>query len=140
MGRKRRKIIRRRVVKPPPKVFLCPLCNQEAVTVYHEEGSEYARVSCANCKVSVEVKWLPAYTAVDAFAEFYDVIMGSKKPVEAVASESGSASEIAIEKPEAPVGEVREPEKSAEMDMVGEVIGEKEAGEEKRDVSADRED
>ncbi len=93
MGRKRRKIIRRRVVKPPPKVFVCPICNQEAVAVYHEEGEEYARVVCASCKASAEVKWYPAYTSVDAYAEFYDIVTGAKKVVEVPGSGSSEAAE-----------------------------------------------
>ncbi len=88
MGRRRRKIVRRRVVKPPPKVFVCPICNQEAVAVYHEEGEEYARVVCASCKASAEVRWYPAYTSVDAYAEFYDIITGAKKVVEPSGSEA----------------------------------------------------
>lgn len=129
MGRKRRKIIRRRVVKPPPKVFLCPICNQEAVTVYHEEGAEYARVSCANCKASAEVKWYPAYTAVDTYAEFYDIVTGAKKPVEVVASESGESSEVSGE-----AGEPQGQESASQPETSGD------AGEGMGDVSEDRED
>ncbi|MCS7132594.1 MAG: hypothetical protein N3F65_03085 [Nitrososphaeria archaeon] len=81
MGRKRRKVIKK-VVKPLPQVFACPLCHEEAVAVYHEEGTEYAKVVCANCKVSAEVKWLPSYMPVDAYAEFYDIVTGAKKPVQ----------------------------------------------------------
>ncbi len=119
MGRKRRKIVRRRVIKPPPKVFLCPLCNQEAVTVYHEKGSDHAKVSCGNCGVSVEVRWYPAYSAVDAYSEFYDIVTGAKKPIEAVASESSS---------EAVEGELKSGE--AEASVGNEVgIDEHQAGE-----------
>lgn len=87
MGRKRRKTVKRKVVKPPPKVFLCPVCNMEAVTVQRED-EEYARVACGNCGASARMRWYPAYTTVDAYAEFYDIVTGVKKPVE-VAVEGG---------------------------------------------------
>ncbi len=87
MGRRRRKIIKK-VVKPFPKVFVCPICNEQAVTVYHEEGAEYAKVVCANCKVSAEVRWLPSYMPVDAYAEFYDIVTGAKKPIEVTVQQS----------------------------------------------------
>jgi len=86
MGRKRRKIIKRRVVKPPPKVFVCPICNEEAVTVQHEADSEYAMVSCARCGASAEIRWYPAYSEVDAYAIFYDIVTGAKKPIEVTAT------------------------------------------------------
>lgn len=73
MGRKRRKIIRK-TVKPPPSIFICPLCNHEAVSVVHEKGSDVARVTCGFCKVSREVPWYPSYTPVDAYAAWYDLV------------------------------------------------------------------
>jgi len=88
MGRRRRKIIKR-VVKPFPRVFTCPICNEQAVTVYHEEGSSRAKVMCANCKASAEVRWLPAYMPVDAYAEFYDIVTGAKRPAELEAGRLG---------------------------------------------------
>lgn len=93
MGRKRRKIIKKKVVKPPPKVFLCPICNEEAVTVRREEDGEYAQVVCARCGANARVKWHPAYTSVDAYAEFYDIVTGAKKPLE-VTVEAGGGSEV----------------------------------------------
>ncbi|RLG07762.1 MAG: hypothetical protein DRN65_02895 [Thaumarchaeota archaeon] len=98
MGRRRRKIIKK-VVRPLPKVFVCPICNEEAVTVYHEEGAEYAKVICSNCKVSAEVRWLPSYMPVDAYAEFYDIVTGAKKPIQ-VAAGSGETSSEGEEKVE----------------------------------------
>lgn len=88
MGRKRRKVIKK-VVKPLPQVFVCPLCNEETVAVYHEEGTEYAKVICASCKASAEVRWLPSYMPVDAYAEFYDIVTGAKKPVQIAAEDLG---------------------------------------------------
>lgn len=73
MGRKRRKIIKR-TVKPPPSIFMCPICNHEAVSVIHEKDSEFARVTCAYCKESMEVPWYPSYTTVDAYSAWYDLV------------------------------------------------------------------
>lgn len=90
MGRKRRKIIKK-VVKPFPKLFICPICNEMSVAVYHEEGSDVARVACGNCGASAEVRWLPAYMPVDAYAEFYDIVTGARKPVSQVVGAEGSS-------------------------------------------------
>jgi len=105
MGRRRRKIIKR-VVKPFPKLFTCPLCNELAVAVYHEEGSDRAKVMCGNCKTSVEVRWLPSYMPVDAYAEFYDIVTGARKPVEVSAQQPAETKppseqpEMGLSKPE----------------------------------------
>jgi len=79
VGRRRRKIVKKKIVKPPPKIFLCPVCNVEAVTVLHQKGEDYAEVLCANCKTKVKVRWYPAYSEVDAYSEFYDIVTGRKK-------------------------------------------------------------
>jgi len=92
MGRRRRRKIRKKIIKPPPKVFTCPVCNEEAVAVYHEDGSDYAEVICSNCKAHARVRWLPSYMAVDAYAEFYDIVTGSKKSAEPSPAESAELS------------------------------------------------
>ncbi|MEM3140725.1 MAG: hypothetical protein QXH15_04640, partial [Nitrososphaerota archaeon] len=88
MGRRRRKIVKKKIVKPPPKIFMCPKCNVEAVTVNHIEGEDYVEVKCTNCGVSAKVRWYPAYLPVDAYAEFYDIVTGAKKPIEVVVEQS----------------------------------------------------
>jgi transcription elongation factor Elf1 len=90
VGRKRRKIIKK-VVKPFPKLFMCPVCNEVSVAVYREEGSDVARVACGNCGASAEVRWLPAYMPVDAYTEFYDIVTGSRKPAEQHVSQLAEA-------------------------------------------------
>ncbi|MCS7126257.1 MAG: hypothetical protein NZ929_05030 [Aigarchaeota archaeon] len=87
MGRRRRRIIKKKIVKPPPKIFTCPLCNVEAVTVHRLKDEEYAEVICTSCKARVKVRWHQAFSDVDAYTEFYDIVTGAKK-VEAVV-ESG---------------------------------------------------
>lgn len=79
MGRRRRKIVKKKIVKPPPKIFLCPVCNVEAVTILHHKGDDYAEVVCTNCKTKTKVRWYPAYSEVDAYSEFYDIVTGKKK-------------------------------------------------------------
>ncbi|MEM0481683.1 MAG: hypothetical protein QXM16_02195 [Nitrososphaerota archaeon] len=101
MGRKRRKIIRR-TARAPPKVFACPLCGAQAVTVTQVMRFR-AVVSCGKCGVSHEVPWLKSYMPVDAYSTWYDIVTGRVSPekvkekierleavaVEAVQSESG---------------------------------------------------
>ncbi|MCS7095107.1 MAG: transcription elongation factor 1 family protein [Thaumarchaeota archaeon] len=80
MGRRRRKIIRR-APRPFPKVFYCPLCNQQAVTVVTVSGY-VAEVSCGNCGVSHQVPWYRSSMPVDAYSTWYDIIMGRVKEEE----------------------------------------------------------
>ena len=80
MGRKRRKIIRR----PPrriPKVFYCPLCNQQSVTVVNVTTYS-AEVSCGNCGTTHVVPWYRSSMPVDAYSTWYDVVTGRRKAEE----------------------------------------------------------
>ncbi|MCS7146467.1 MAG: hypothetical protein NZ938_07310 [Aigarchaeota archaeon] len=74
MGRKRRKIYRR-PVRAPPKVFTCPLCGAQAVTVTKAERFR-AVVTCGKCGVSHEVPWLRSYMPIDAYSTWYDIVTG----------------------------------------------------------------
>ena len=74
MGRKRRKIIRK-PVRAPPKVFYCPSCGAQAVTVVGTVGYR-ATVTCGNCGRSHEVPWLRGYLPVDAYSTWYDIVTG----------------------------------------------------------------
>lgn len=78
MGRKRRKIIRR-TARAPPKVFACPLCGAQAVTVTQVMRFR-AVVACGNCGVSHEVPWLRSYMPVDAYSTWYDIVTGRISP------------------------------------------------------------
>ncbi|GBC70844.1 hypothetical protein HRbin02_00616 [Candidatus Calditenuaceae archaeon HR02] len=109
MGRKRRKIIRR-TARAPPKVFACPLCGAQAVTVTQVMRFR-AVVSCGKCGVSHEVPWLKSYMPVDAYSTWYDIVTGRVSPekvrekierleaveVEALQSESGEPVEVVEE-------------------------------------------
>ncbi|MEM0445092.1 MAG: hypothetical protein QXO86_01645 [Nitrososphaerota archaeon] len=96
MGRKRRKIIRK-PVRSPPKVFPCPLCGAQAVTVTHTQRFR-AVVVCGKCGVSHEVPWLKSYLPVDAYSTWYDIVMGrvsAEKVRERIERLEGAAAETA---------------------------------------------
>lgn len=78
MGRRRRKIIKKFVPKRFPKLFQCPVCNEQSVTVIHEKDSSYAMVACVNCGTKRSVRWYQSYDDVDAYSDFYDAIMKEK--------------------------------------------------------------
>ena len=80
MGRKRRKIIRR----PPrriPRVYYCPLCNQQSVTVVNVTTYS-AEVSCGSCGTTHVVPWYRSSVPVDAYSTWYDVVTGRRKAEE----------------------------------------------------------
>ncbi|MDJ0274964.1 MAG: transcription elongation factor 1 family protein [Nitrososphaerota archaeon] len=77
MGRKRRKIVKR-APRRIPRVFYCPLCNQQAVTVVNVTGYS-AEVSCGSCGTSVTVPWYRSSLPVDAYSTWYDVVTGRRK-------------------------------------------------------------
>jgi transcription elongation factor Elf1 len=84
MGRKRRKIIRR----PPrriPKVFYCPICNQQSVTVVNVTAYS-AEVSCGSCGTTHTVPWYRSSLPVDAYSTWYDIVTGRRR-VEEVEAE-----------------------------------------------------
>lgn len=128
MGRKRRKIIKKQA-KPYPKVYLCPLCNTQAVTVT-VEGRNIAVVKCGNCGVSHEVPWYRSYMPVDAYSVWYDVVTGRRSPedlrreiermamiieeaAEPIEDESESQPQEPVETAEETVGTVQDSEKES---------------------------
>lgn len=116
MGRKRRKIIKRQP-KPFPSIFICPICNQQTVTV-SKVNVNTAVVSCSSCGNELEVPWFRSFMPVDAYSIWYDVLTGRRsreevaRQVEALIAESapieGEASEVASEGGEQPVDEGKE--------------------------------
>jgi len=77
LGRRRRKIVRK-TARPPPSIFVCPVCSAQAVTVTHGKNSERATVMCGACKTTADVDWFPSYTAVDAYSAWYDIVTQQK--------------------------------------------------------------
>ncbi len=51
--------------------------------VAHEKNSETATVTCGSCNASAEIPWYPAYSEVDAYTKWYDMVTRGEKPVEA---------------------------------------------------------
>ncbi|MCS7118096.1 MAG: transcription elongation factor 1 family protein [Thaumarchaeota archaeon] len=114
MGRRRRKIIRR-APRPFPKVFYCPLCNQQAVTVVTVSGY-VAEVSCGNCGVSHQVPWYRSSMPVDAYSTWYDIVMRrvSEEEVAQKIDRLRMSHEQVIEEVELVSGEVSADETGAE--------------------------
>ena len=71
MGRRRRKVVRV-LKKQLPKIFLCPKCGKEAITVDLEKGRETAIVKCRNCGLTQELPTKPAFKEIDVYCLFTD--------------------------------------------------------------------
>ncbi|MEM0232440.1 MAG: hypothetical protein QXL22_00285 [Candidatus Nezhaarchaeales archaeon] len=69
-GRRRRRKIIKRVVRKPPKVFRCPNCDMISVTV--SIGDEEAVVLCANCGLMWRMERMKNYEMVHYYNVFVD--------------------------------------------------------------------
>lgn len=67
--RKRRKVIKR-VVRKPPKVFRCPNCDVISVTVNIE--NEEVVVLCSNCGLMLRMERMKNYEMVHYYNAFID--------------------------------------------------------------------
>jgi len=76
LGRRRRKVIR--VVKRTlPKVFGCPNCGVTAVKV-RVLGPNKAKISCGNCRLTLEYEYSGRKEMIDIYNEFVDQFMAGK--------------------------------------------------------------
>ncbi|MDH5815975.1 MAG: hypothetical protein QE164_04230 [Candidatus Nezhaarchaeota archaeon] len=69
-GRRRRRKIIKRVVRKPPKVFRCPNCDMISVTVSIEDGE--AVVLCTNCGLMLRMEKMKNYELVHYYNAFID--------------------------------------------------------------------
>lgn len=76
MGRRRRRVIR--VVKRKlPKVFGCPNCGVTGIKVQMVEANK-ARISCGNCRLTLEYEFSGRKEVIDIYNEFVDQFMAGK--------------------------------------------------------------
>lgn len=77
MARRRRreaKVIRKVI----PKVFPCPKCGMQAVSVIGNKASESVRVICGNCGLSTDLNYVGNMENVDYFNRFVDKYHGGE--------------------------------------------------------------
>jgi len=81
MGRRRkgRKVIKRKP-KTLPKIFKCPQCGREtlSVDIREEEGRRIAHITCGSCNLEDVVLVGRVEKQVDAYAKFLDKFYGSE--------------------------------------------------------------
>ncbi|MGC9068564.1 MAG: hypothetical protein ACP5GU_05680 [Thermoprotei archaeon] len=68
----------RRVIKKIPKIFICPRCGRQAVSVEFNNDHTEAYVKCAYCNLSGHVQVKKIHEAVDAYNIFVDEYYGGK--------------------------------------------------------------
>ncbi|MBO3753885.1 MAG: hypothetical protein FGF53_03285 [Candidatus Brockarchaeota archaeon] len=71
MARRRRreaKVIRRVI----PKIFTCPKCGIQAVSVIEDKASGIVRVVCGNCGLATNLEYVKNMENVDYFNRFVD--------------------------------------------------------------------
>lgn len=75
MGRRRRKVVK--VIKRGlPKVFLCPKCGSQSVSVRVRRPEAKAAVTCGSCGLSAEVDAGLREQPVDLYCRFTDKFYG----------------------------------------------------------------
>ncbi|MBO3841894.1 MAG: hypothetical protein FGF48_05700 [Candidatus Brockarchaeota archaeon] len=71
MARRRRreaKVIRRVI----PKIFTCPKCGIQAVSIIEDKVSGNVRVVCGNCGLATNLEYVKNMENVDYFNRFVD--------------------------------------------------------------------
>jgi transcription elongation factor Elf1 len=78
MGRRRRKVVRI-PKKHLPKLFACPRCGKETVTVQIYRGEARATVACGSCGLREEFPIKPAQSEIDVYCMFTDKMYGRRR-------------------------------------------------------------
>ena len=71
MGRRRRKIVKL-PKKKLPKIFLCPNCNNESISIKLIRDNGIAEVKCGKCGITKEISISQSDQQVDAYCKFTD--------------------------------------------------------------------
>jgi transcription elongation factor Elf1 len=82
-GRRRKKVIVKKVKKTLPKIFVCPNCGGKNLTIsVNKEENEEVRVAivkCGRCNLSDTVEITKVEDIVDAYGKFIDKYYGVVK-------------------------------------------------------------
>jgi len=73
LGRRKSRKVVKRPRKTIPKVFQCPICGENTVTVEMKRDENIAIVSCGSCKKKEEIKISKISEPIDAYSIFVDI-------------------------------------------------------------------
>jgi transcription elongation factor Elf1 len=90
-GRRRRRKVIRRVVRKPPKVFRCPSCDMISVTVSIEDDEVV--ISCSNCGLTSRLEKMKNYESVHYYNVFVDKYYSGELGVKGEGVEGGEVSQ-----------------------------------------------
>ncbi|NHW44538.1 MAG: hypothetical protein HA491_02235 [Candidatus Verstraetearchaeota archaeon] len=90
-GRRRKRKVIRRVVRKPPKVFRCPSCDAISVTV-DVEGDEVV-VSCSNCGLTLRMERMKNFEPVHYYNAFVDKYYSGELSISGEEIEGGEVSQ-----------------------------------------------
>jgi len=71
MGRRKRKVVKI-VRRTLPRIFLCPKCGKQSVSVKVDKKGQTAHVVCGGCGAAADVPRLPHEQPVDLYCKFTD--------------------------------------------------------------------
>jgi len=72
MGRRRKQKIQKKPKKKLPKVFNCPECGRNTITIDVQREKRIAYLKCGNCKLEARIAANHLTEPVDAYGDFLD--------------------------------------------------------------------
>ncbi len=72
MGRKKKRVVIKRVKPKLPEFFLCPRCGSQTIQVELNRKELFAVIKCGSCGLKEEIKISRGSQPVDAYAKFID--------------------------------------------------------------------